>query len=533
MTKGLENEASRNKGTNSSLFTSKTLTLFLGLVVGISSLMVLLCYLVVPDKAQVVPPTKGEYVKLVGRTCHHDENGLALSNPVENCWAHRFIFHTKLSQYFSLDMIIHRLNNEELQEIMNRPLRMKVTWKGQHNFRDDDSPWFDIAAEDITREITCDADSVDCRETIVFRSTSISYQAYYFQVVLLDDVEDIKFIDSISFSFTYGNPSWGLFSMFTRFVFSIVACVNYFNFTSALKKLRKNNRSLEQRWTQVLLFALIFYNNPFIPLEYLAPRHTVAWVGTIFQITFLTLILTFWISILDSLRFEPPFKFVSFYLPKVFFMIAFWLVGTILYTIIERSTWYDPLYNWYQDTSMATSVDAYYFIFGAIYGIWILRIVTYDECMILKNMNARQKILFQYHMFVITVTMVIGIVYSNISTVEHHKTIASLAFMLPFIIFNGYIYSLSIVFTPCTSERNLARISNLASTSSSTTTTRDKSSSSMYDASLSLSSNIASSESIGDDANTLGDMEMICFNGLLDFKEEESNSMLTTTTSAV
>ena len=60
-------------------------------------------------------------------------------------------------------------------------------------------------------------------------------------------------------------------------------------------------------------------------------------------------------------------------------MIAFWLTGTILYTIIERSTWYDPLYNWYQDTSMATSVDAYYFIFGAIYGIWILRIVTYGE----------------------------------------------------------------------------------------------------------------------------------------------------------
>ena len=77
-----------------------------------------------------------------------------------------------------------------------------------------------------------------------------------------------------------------------------------------------NDWSMEQRWCSVLLLLLIFYNNPFFPLNLTSATLIGGILDAIFQSLFLFMLLLFWLCALHGLR-QTRRTLVYFYLPKV------------------------------------------------------------------------------------------------------------------------------------------------------------------------------------------------------------------------
>ena len=77
-----------------------------------------------------------------------------------------------------------------------------------------------------------------------------------------------------------------------------------------------NDWSMEQRWSSLLLFLLLFYNNPFFPLTLTTASLLGGVTDATFQSIFLFSLLLFWLCALHGLR-QTRRPLVTFYLPKV------------------------------------------------------------------------------------------------------------------------------------------------------------------------------------------------------------------------
>ncbi len=82
------------------------------------------------------------------------------------------------------------------------------------------------------------------------------------------------------------------------FFFSLFVLICY---TCSMHNVKARLRTYEQRWTKILLWGLIMYNNPLFFLEYVAPKNAFGWIDTIFQTSFLALLLLFWLVMFDGL----------------------------------------------------------------------------------------------------------------------------------------------------------------------------------------------------------------------------------------
>jgi hypothetical protein len=61
-----------------------------------------------PAKYNTLPPTNGQNIDIRNYVCKQDYVEGVYEREKAYCWSHRFIFASKLTQYFSLDMILHR-----------------------------------------------------------------------------------------------------------------------------------------------------------------------------------------------------------------------------------------------------------------------------------------------------------------------------------------------------------------------------------------------------------------------------------------
>ena len=73
---------------------------------------------------------------------------------------------------------------------------------------------------------------------------------------------------------------------------------------------------MEQRWSSLLLFLLLFYNNPFFPLTLTSACLLGGVTDATLQSIFLFSLLLFWLCALHGLR-QTRRPLVTFYLPKV------------------------------------------------------------------------------------------------------------------------------------------------------------------------------------------------------------------------
>jgi hypothetical protein len=213
-------------------------------------------------------------IDIVGSfACASDMLTPKYDNQVDQCWSHTFVFpdDNNLSQFFSLDMTAHRPKSTVDFE-GDKTAKMYILWQGSKEKGGSNEGWENIAADSTERVFTFEQGKVDSNSVIVFKTSSVTYKQYFFQVRFLSDVKDLSFLETISFSITYERQSWVKEHIIVKSTFLGLSIISYTIYQCYLSTVKRRLRSYEQNAVRSLAIGVIFYNNPLLFLEYLAPK---------------------------------------------------------------------------------------------------------------------------------------------------------------------------------------------------------------------------------------------------------------------
>ncbi|KAI5702365.1 hypothetical protein M8J76_005979, partial [Diaphorina citri] len=153
-----------------------------------------------------------------------------------------------------------------------------------------------------SRHLLCTRDS--CQQVMLLHLAYLQYSRYSLTLHLynLESFHQRYHISQITFHFKYYNPAFTQIEIWFRFIFLFGTFVVTCWFTHTLRKYSVQDWSFEQKWMSILLPMLLFYNNPTFPLIFLWNSWVPGMLDALFQITFISTLLLFWLCMYHGLR---------------------------------------------------------------------------------------------------------------------------------------------------------------------------------------------------------------------------------------
>lgn len=174
------------------------------------------------------------------------------------------------------------------------------------------------------------------------------------------------------------------------------------------------------------------------------------------QATFLCALLMFWLCIYHGLR-QNERRLLTFYLPKIVFVLPIWLCAVVLATWEKCNELRDPTYSHFIDTGNYSSFKTFFYVAGALYlvylGLLILR--AYSELRSMPYFDMRLKFLTLLMIFVLSISLTVTVCRFGIGILEdnfvaHLNTTyhSSAQFMCFYGLLNFYLYTMAYVYSP-------------------------------------------------------------------------------------
>ncbi|KNC46263.1 transmembrane protein 181 [Thecamonas trahens ATCC 50062] len=334
------------------------------------------------------------------------------------------------------------VNGRAAREGINTRLTMKTSLYGSK----DGFAFNAIVVDKIeSRKIKCSQGNIHCDEVALLHEPFVHYPIYRVDVRFLN-AEEEDWIQDAVFIWRVFNHSFTLFELWFRFTFLVLTFVMLVWFSHRLRAYKSSEWSIEQKWMTALLFSLLAYNNPLFPLTILADSWFPEFLDVCFFVTFIALLLLFWLCILDSIRKPATARtYIGFYLPKVALVGTLWLISVVVFTWQELHELDNPTYS--------TANDIPGFIFFRVvqillligYTFWLIfvAILGVKDRRAFPRLSVRIKYLGILTIFVLAITIT-GIVLGVVGTI-HNNAAQFLSF---FSLFNLYIFFLAIVYAP-------------------------------------------------------------------------------------
>jgi len=281
-----------------------------------------------------------------------------------------------------------------------------------------------------------------CSPVVLVHEPYIEYFTYKISIVIL--TPDTLF-ESITFTSTLMNSKFTLFELWFRSVFILITIILLIVFTIKLKPFSFRDWSLEQKWTGVLLVALLLFNNPVFPIEILTRGWFPQFLDIIFTVTFIFVVLLFILVIIDGVKLEERERtFKSFYLTKLLLIGLLWISAISVLTWAEYNEILDPTVTVDNDSTIVTLLEVCVGIALLSYLFWI----TYSTCRAfsMDNKKAFLKRRIRFFLFfslLVVLIIVLGILFD---AYQHPNNAAE--FLVFTSISNLYVYVLAIVYLP-------------------------------------------------------------------------------------
>lgn len=264
-------------------------------------------------------------------------------------------------------------------------------------------------------------------------------------------------VKDVVFTWATYNPSFTELEIVFRFLFLVITFAVLGYFLSSLRKYPINDWSMEQRWSSLLLFLLLFYNNPFFPLTLTTACLLGGVTDATFQSIFLFSLLLFWLCALHGLR-QTRRPLVTFYLPKFLLVFPMWLAALTMEITQEFNEMADPSYSWQIDTAHYHRFRALFFILLALYIGYTLYLTAkaFVELRSMQFIQTRLKFITTF--MGVIIILCLSIVYSKFgSGVLEDNFVARLYtdyasathFLAFYALLNLYIYLMVYVYGPC------------------------------------------------------------------------------------
>ncbi|KAJ8977166.1 hypothetical protein NQ317_003106 [Molorchus minor] len=315
------------------------------------------------------------------------------------------------------------------------------------------------AGEDFifrTRHLKCEKQS--CNEFIVLHLGFLDYTHYIITVNYygLEAFHSRYNINELYFYFKTYNPGFTQIEIWFRFIFLTSTFIVTCWFQHTLRKYPLYDWSIEQKWMSILLPWLMAYDNPVFPMSFLVNSWIPGMIDAFAQATFLCALLLFWLCIYHGLR-QNERHLLTFYVPKLFVVAMLWFPAVVLSTWQRVNELEDPTYNHIVDTSNFEVVKAFFYIFGAIYVIYLFVLIlkAYTELRSMPFFGLRLKFLTLLMLMVIIISCVITVLRFGVGILEDNFVaqlsthyVNSSQFMSFYGLLNFYLYTMAYVYSP-------------------------------------------------------------------------------------
>ena len=223
-------------------------------------------------------------------------------------------------------------------------------------------------------------------------------------------------------------------------------------YVTRLRKFPIKHWTIEQKWGAILLFFLMFYNNPFFPLEILVSGWFPIFLNRVFYASFVVLLLLFWLSMFDGVRYEQSqsrnkqLTFKRFYLPKIILVGLFWICGIVLYTWSHLQQLNHPAYESRNEMPGYIAFQIIMLLLLIIYIFWLVFVIcrSCSDSKLLPYLGNRVKFFGVFTLFII-LTVVAGLLFTGIAGSTFNNASEFTSFLA---LINLYVYTLSIVYLP-------------------------------------------------------------------------------------
>ncbi|KAH3762492.1 transmembrane protein [Pelomyxa schiedti] len=347
----------------------------------------------------------------------------------------------KLNQ--NIDLYVS-LNNNHPDTGLEKVVRFYVTIEGAS----DGQPFQTlITMQKADRTVSCNRGDYWCKSVVLATVSFVEFATYRFSISA-DLYSEWNYFGDAKFKFEWVNASNTEFELWWRFVFLILTFVAICVFAFFLRRLKFANWTVEQRWTAILLFALLGYNNPAFPLYILVDGWFPVFINQVLTTIFFAVLLLYWLVTFDGIRKESQNASVCrLYLPKLLFIGTCWGLVVTLLTWNQLHTVADPTYSY------ADQMGGYIFLAIAacgvivLYLLWIGYLVwrAFVESKDVAFLGPRIRFFGGFTLFV----MVLFIALIVISFLSHPAVENNAAkFLTTITLPNLYIYVLVIVFLP-------------------------------------------------------------------------------------
>uniref|UniRef100_A0A8D8PY66 Transmembrane protein 181 n=2 Tax=Cacopsylla melanoneura TaxID=428564 RepID=A0A8D8PY66_9HEMI len=308
-----------------------------------------------------------------------------------------------------------------------------------------------------SRHLVCTRDA--CQEVMLLHLASLQYARYLVTVRLynLDGFQKRYHINQITFHFKHYNPAFTQIEIWFRFIFLLGTAVITFWFTHTLRRYTIQDWSFEQKWMSILLPMLFLHDNPTFPMIFLYNSWMPGMLDVLFQTTFLSTLLLFWLCMYHGLR-QNERKLLIFYVPKVLLTVGpLWFMAMVLGTWQHLTQVEDPTFSYKVDTEDYHILKVSCSFFLVVYLTYLVYLIlrAYTDLRSMPFFDARLKFLTLLMCIVLGLSSSLFLVNYGIGSLEQvfisqlNTTYTSSApFMTCYGLLNFYLYTMAYVYSP-------------------------------------------------------------------------------------
>jgi hypothetical protein len=207
----------------------------------------------------------------------------------------------------------------------------------------------------------------------------------------------------------------------------------------------------------LLLPLLLLYNNPIFPLTFLVNSWVPGILDTVFQATFLTSLLLYWLCIYHGVR-QTKRRLLTFYFPKMLLVGLLWGLVVSLACWQEYKQLLDPTYDYQFDTSYALGIKVTFAVVASLYVLYLVYLLVraYAELRAMPYFDIRLKFMTVLMLVVLAVSIVITVMRFGLSplwsdhfipelSAHYHNSAMFAAF---YALLNLYLFTMAFVYSP-------------------------------------------------------------------------------------
>jgi hypothetical protein len=322
-------------------------------------------------------------------------------------------------------------------------------------FNTTEADWSESVSSTKTRDLYCEAGKDRCDEIVLVHELYIRYSTYEVNVSLQVEPSDDTFNThpDIFMTFYYVSRAYTLLQLWFRFIWLVLTFVVIIVFAHRLRHTSWKDWTLEQRWTSILLFAILGYANPFFALTILVAGWFPIFLDSVLAATFYCLLLLFWLILFDGITKESRDRgWFKFYFWKILLVGLTWIAMVTVYTWMHLHNLDDPNYD-LTDLPGFIFFEVILIIMLCVYILWLFWLF-FRSCNDLKQksyLGTRIRAfggLTVFTMLVTIASLIFGWAQPNVGLPASSETISAVSFMGTIALYHLYIYVLCIFYLP-------------------------------------------------------------------------------------